>query len=190
MIWVRTQDKNALVECSDVRIGGRNDKYEIIANCKLLSGGDEDYEILGYYQTEKKATEVLNHIQRHIMWNNVIKLDFVRNIGNVSDKIDNKKDMSSILGNVFEMPEDTTTTIVGYKITTLQEQLFKHWKGFGLNTFEIATNYYDVKLDGMANYLMLRNDEFNNFKCGTTYNIDKILSSYEVVDNSEVYKYK
>lgn len=61
-IWVRTQEKNMLLECDSIYLYGfENEKYAI------KNSGDNKYSTcLGIYSTEKRALEVLDEIQMTI----------------------------------------------------------------------------------------------------------------------------
>ena len=56
-LWIRSQDKKRLTKATDIRIGYLNTIGWIIEDC------DE----LGTYKTEKRALEVLDEIQCHLV---------------------------------------------------------------------------------------------------------------------------
>ena len=64
-LWIRSQNRLGLVKTTDVCINYNNQK-SIIANFRNLGNGDDDYFPLGEYDTEERALEVLDEIQRLI----------------------------------------------------------------------------------------------------------------------------
>ena len=64
-LWVRSQNKHSLVKASDLQLDSFNleeDKVLIIN-----SRTSTDCEILGRYQTEERALEVLDEIQHKLI---------------------------------------------------------------------------------------------------------------------------
>lgn len=60
-IWIRSQDKKSLINCTDIRVVSYKD------SCKIW-----DYkvdEVLGTYETESRALEVLDEIQEKLTQN-------------------------------------------------------------------------------------------------------------------------
>lgn len=65
-LWIRSQDRLRLVKTTDICIDYNNQK-SLIANCRNLSNGNDDYFPLGEYDTEERALEVLDEIQATII---------------------------------------------------------------------------------------------------------------------------
>lgn len=61
-LWTRSQDRLRLVKTTDICIDYNNQK-SLIANCRNLSNGKDDYFPLGEYDTKERALEVLDEIQ-------------------------------------------------------------------------------------------------------------------------------
>lgn len=59
-IWIRSQDEKTLAYCHRLAIVGR-----IIQNL-ATTGIEDDYDIMGEYETPQRAIQVLNDIQNQI----------------------------------------------------------------------------------------------------------------------------
>jgi hypothetical protein len=58
-LWVRSQDKTTLIKCSEIYIA--EEKSYLIKEASSS-------HILGAYKTIDRALEVLDEIQRHLIW--------------------------------------------------------------------------------------------------------------------------
>lgn len=59
-MWVRSQDKKGLVYSNRIYVDFRHGKYRIINQVAYQEC--DDYDVLGEYETEERAIEVLNDI--------------------------------------------------------------------------------------------------------------------------------
>ena len=69
-LWIRTQDKETLIKIDRLDVDGN----KIKANFKLYFSGC-DYVILGTYESNDRALEVLDEIQKVIEPRGIIKQD-------------------------------------------------------------------------------------------------------------------
>ena len=64
MIWIKTQDKMALVECSMVRIHGvTTTQYQILSDRNV---------ILGEYNNKEESKEIISNIEHAIQFKEVV----------------------------------------------------------------------------------------------------------------------
>lgn len=64
-MWIRSQDRMNLVEAKRLIAYEKQGKFRIV-NQVLHMGDVDDYDILGEYESEERAIEVLNEIQNEI----------------------------------------------------------------------------------------------------------------------------
>lgn len=63
-IWVRSQNKMALINCKTFEIGEvEKDCFEILANSNTT---DETYDYIGCYSSKEKALKVLGMLENYI----------------------------------------------------------------------------------------------------------------------------
>ena len=55
-LWIRSQDKERLTTCNDIRVGYENGRWIL-----------EDCDCLGIYKSKERALEVLDEIQNILM---------------------------------------------------------------------------------------------------------------------------
>ena len=97
-LWIRSQDKNVLVICSKLYVGGTYGN-EII---------EEDMCSLGKYRSRERALEVLDEIQKILKPQLIIK-DSGKIIGSFEDTIIRKGatyELKELSTYVYEMPEN------------------------------------------------------------------------------------
>ncbi len=63
-IWIRSQNKMALINCKKFEINVENDCYEILANSNTT---DETYDYIGVYSSKEKALKVLDMLEHSIV---------------------------------------------------------------------------------------------------------------------------
>ena len=69
-IWIRTQAKDALVLTGNIHFCQPN--YDVYA---IMAEDEGESTILGVYESEARALEVLDMIQdKIILWNNIVKV--------------------------------------------------------------------------------------------------------------------
>lgn len=73
MLWIRTQDKHKLLNIPGVTVKGK--KIESIGGSGLLDGLDNN--ILGKYESNERALEVLNEILTKIEESTVVSVTFI-----------------------------------------------------------------------------------------------------------------
>ena len=94
-MWVKNQNKDALVNVNDICFHKLNIHSEIIYQFRCYGYGD-DYYILGEYSTKEKAMKVMDMIQNAITGTRFEFTDIVRDC-----------DLAGIeIHNVFNMPKD------------------------------------------------------------------------------------
>ena len=94
-MWVRSQNKEILVNVNDICFYKLNIYSEIIYQFRCYGYGD-DYYILGEYSTKEKAMKVMDMIQNAITGTRFEFTDIVRDC-----------DLAGIeIHNVFNMPKD------------------------------------------------------------------------------------
>lgn len=59
-MWIRSQDKKTLVYCTRLAVVGRT-----IQNLPA-TGIEDDYDVMGKYESEERAVEVLDNIQSQL----------------------------------------------------------------------------------------------------------------------------
>jgi hypothetical protein len=59
-MWIRSQDKKTLVYCTRLAVVGRT-----IQNLPA-TGIEDDYDVMGKYESEERAIEVLDNIQSQL----------------------------------------------------------------------------------------------------------------------------
>lgn len=64
-LWIRSQDRRILAKIETINVDYRKQNV-IIANYKQLNRDDEDYLLLGKYDTSERALEVLDKIQNEL----------------------------------------------------------------------------------------------------------------------------
>lgn len=64
-IWVRSQDKQILMYCTNFIINFQN-KKQIISDAGYYEPDAESYRMLGEYPTEERAFRVLDEMQEHL----------------------------------------------------------------------------------------------------------------------------
>ena len=90
-MWVRSQNKEMLINANNIRIISDSRSYDII--CDFYDG---DYYYLGEYSTKEKAMKVMDMIQNAITGTMFEFTDIVRDC-----------DLAGIeIHNVFNMPKD------------------------------------------------------------------------------------
>lgn len=90
-MWVRSQNKEMLINSNNIRIISDSRSYDII--CDFYDG---DYYYLGEYSTKEKAMKVMDMIQNAITGTRFEFTDIVRDC-----------DLAGIeIHNVFQMPKD------------------------------------------------------------------------------------
>lgn len=102
-LWIRSQDRLRLVKTTDICIDYNNQK-RLIANCRNLSNGDEDYFPLGEYDTEEAALEVLDEIQNIIIGKYMTNLSFEASFSKFDDEEEARKTLIAMA--VYEMPKE------------------------------------------------------------------------------------
>jgi hypothetical protein len=105
MIWIRTQDRKKLIECRAIEIETNTDYTNIF--------GDDTW--LGTYPTEKRALEVLDEIQQHILGKVFIPNEFTRTRGEIYKEHDwelplvadePKNEKIKLLPIIYQMPKE------------------------------------------------------------------------------------
>ena len=90
-MWLRSQNKEMLINANNIRIISDSHSYDII--CDFYDG---EYYYLGEYSTKEKALKVMNMIQNAITGTRFEFTDIVRDC-----------DLAGIeIHNVFNMPKD------------------------------------------------------------------------------------
>lgn len=90
-MWLRSQNKEMLINANNIRIISDSHSYDII--CDFYDG---DYYYLGEYSTKEKAMKVMDMIQNAITGTRFEFTDIVRDC-----------DLAGIeIHNVFNMPKD------------------------------------------------------------------------------------
>lgn len=99
-LWIRSQDKMNLVKVNKVNINYQN-KKQIIANYipDFVGTQGEYYELLGTYDSEKRAMEILNEIFNHLYISVSLKNENYYNAD-----IDIKGDILCHMIKLYEMP--------------------------------------------------------------------------------------
>lgn len=93
-MWVRSQDKEKLIECTNIFMAYDNGTYIIKTFIQKYN-----YFDLGVYSTEEKAMKVLDRIQRYI----VNKIDIRKEYNSYSMEYNNDY---NVIRKVFQMPKD------------------------------------------------------------------------------------
>ena len=94
-MFIRSQNRDVLVNVNDICFNKLNIHSEIIYQFRCYGYGD-DYYILGEYLTKEKATKVMDMIQNAITGTRFEFTDIVRDC-----------DLAGIeIHNVFNMPKD------------------------------------------------------------------------------------
>ena len=86
-MWVRSQNKEMLINANNIRIISDSRSYDII--CDFYDG---EYYYLGEYSTKEKALKVMDMIQKYIV------------LGSL--KYPNDNDIQWLRSYVFQMPKD------------------------------------------------------------------------------------
>ncbi len=66
-MWIRSQDKLELVDVRRIIVFKCSDKRYRIVNQYRCTEDSDDYDILGEYNTEQRAIEILHEIQRQLV---------------------------------------------------------------------------------------------------------------------------
>ena len=91
-MWLRSQNKEMLINANNIRIISDSHSYDII--CDFYDG---EYYYLGEYSTKEKALKVMDMIQNAITGTRFEFTDIVRDC-----------DLAGIeIHNVFNMPQDS-----------------------------------------------------------------------------------
>ncbi len=90
-MWVRSQNKSALVNVNDISFYKVRDDSRILYEFRYY-GNTDDYYVLGEYSTEEKAMKVMDMIQKYIV------------LGSL--KYPNDNDIQWLKSYVFQMPKD------------------------------------------------------------------------------------
>lgn len=93
-IWIRSQDKRRLIECTRFGVSSWFD-----GTCNVLGYNCNDSIALGEYEGEEKAIKVLDMIQNFIRNNE-------RTFGNVAYEQEWSGEIVTHSNDVFQMPRD------------------------------------------------------------------------------------
>ncbi len=104
MIIIKSQDKTRITEIKKIEYfkNPKSGECEFAANYKTRSDGmgglDDDYDVLGFYESEERAKEVMEMIENHIKYLEHIKI--VKTFQYFKGIIPDPKD-----GLIFTMPK-------------------------------------------------------------------------------------
>jgi len=100
MIWIRSQDRVALMKCNDIQITDNNE---------IINGNPfDEYSLLGIYKTKQRALEVLDEVERYIIGKVIIPTHKLKYDGIHTNPVieDTVYDRIEYLPTVYQMPKD------------------------------------------------------------------------------------
>ncbi|GMG96824.1 hypothetical protein EN5CB1_16500 [Tepidimicrobium xylanilyticum] len=86
-MWIRSQDKKTLAYCTRLFVYG-----PYIQNLPA-TGIEDDYDIMGKYESEKRAKEVLDEIEKQLL-----------KCAELQEQINDHQEIKKYL--IFQMPEE------------------------------------------------------------------------------------
>lgn len=98
MVWIRTQNKRALLNCNDLFIDKKNYKHFDTGEIESKYVITESGKVIGTYSTEEKAMKVLDEIENQLTG---------LNGRYIAEKMWQNSDSNYVHQiNVYQMPED------------------------------------------------------------------------------------
>lgn len=86
-MWIRSQDKKTLAYCTRLFVHG-----PYVQNLPV-TGIEDDYDIMGKYESEKRAKEVLDEIEKQLL-----------KCTELQEQINDHQEIKKYL--IFQMPEE------------------------------------------------------------------------------------
>lgn len=103
-LWIRTQDKEKLVNCNDIAIAYDVDHegYKIVGYFDKQT----EYEKLGYYKTKERALEVLDEIDSVKLSKYLASINWEAFSYSIRESTKTEKKVLLQLMNTYQMPKE------------------------------------------------------------------------------------